>query len=166
MKIKDLDPEPELDPTWIHRIRMHNTDIFLIQESGEDKEFMAVRKSLPAWDKRHEIIRSAVKKFLIHYQNLFLRIFIFPKIRDFFALYSYFDHFFLLYCIWESCAISSLWCNIFPMSSNPVTSAVYCCAAGCLCDDWVLKIEKNINNFFTQKQFFPLITLFQCYLGS
>jgi hypothetical protein len=57
MKSKDLDPDPELDPTRIHRIRIHNTDIFLIQESGEDKEFMAVRKSLPAWDKRHEIIR-------------------------------------------------------------------------------------------------------------
>jgi hypothetical protein len=45
----------------MRRIRINNTDIFLIQESGEDKEFMAVRKSLPAWDKRHEIIRSALK---------------------------------------------------------------------------------------------------------
>jgi hypothetical protein len=162
MKSNDLDPDPELDPTWIHRIRIHQTDIFLIQESGEDKEFMVVRKSLPAWDKRHEIIRLALKTFLIPSKFLFLRIFIFLKIRDFLRRVLISCSLFLLQTIWESYAIAFSWYeNIqWVRSSNPLLVLVL--RSRGKCDDLrVLKVEKNIKNNFTQKEiiqknnFFP-----------
>jgi hypothetical protein len=36
------------------------------QEDGEDREMMAVRERLPAWDKRKEIIRSLYVIFFIN----------------------------------------------------------------------------------------------------
>jgi hypothetical protein len=36
------------------------------QEDGEDREMMAVRERLPAWDKRKEIIRSLYIIFFIN----------------------------------------------------------------------------------------------------
>ena len=137
MKRKDLDPDPELNPTRIHRIRIriHNTYIFLIQESGEDKEFMAVRKSLPAWDKRNEIIRSAVKTFLIPnpFQVLISTDFYLSENQElskFFSVCSCPVNFFLFQTRWESFAIGCSWYEniLWVRSSNPVTSSVYCYA--------------------------------------